>query len=215
MMKYSIISNNCVGARSYEWENEPFDNPFIWNCIKLKSFIYLIKNFDTINLDNIKTMFTSGEIYNPKSPNNCVTILVDNTIKLYFIHHHYNQNHPSKKVFRNKESEENYNNKLFESVEYDIEGNDILTYMEKSYNRRLYRMKQSNKPKVFVYWDSPTYNNDDIKKLFSLNTNSHIIVISDTDYSELEDSMHHWLKKNNMNSKFMGKLLNKYIEDNL
>lgn len=129
MENFNIISNNCVGARYYE-KKSFFPNPFMWNSIKLKDFIFLIENFDNINLSNIKSYFTSNEIHKDKKNDKCSTILLDDCIKLYYIHHHYEESHSSKKVFRDDKSETNYKNKKFKSVEYDVSGYDILIILK-------------------------------------------------------------------------------------
>lgn len=211
MEKFDIISNNCVGARYYEKEGY-FPNPFMWNSIKLKDFIYLIKNFDKINLLNIKSFFTSYEIHKDKKNDKCSTILLDDIIKIYYLHHHYDEKHLSKKVFRNEKSEINFKKQKFDFVEYDISGSDILDYLENCWYRRLKRFNKENK-KIFVYWDSPDYNNDDIKKLFELNGDFIIIVISEEDYSEFTDNSHFYIKKIQNNTITMANILKSFLKN--
>jgi hypothetical protein len=209
MENFNIISNNCVGARYYE-KKSFFPNPFMWNSIKLKDFIFLIENFDNINLSNIKSYFTSNEIHKDKENDKCSTILLDGCVKLYYIHHHYEKSHSSKKVFRNNKSKKNYKNKKFESVEYDVSGYDILDYLEKCWFRRLSRFDRKKK-KIFVYWDSDEYTNDDVKKLFEMKGDFIIIVLSKNDYSNLADDSHIYLHMDFNNTIYMAGVLDKFL----
>jgi len=211
MENFNLISNNCVGARYYERKNG-FTNPFMWNSIKYEDFIYLIKNFDKINFKNIKSKFTNNEIYREKDIENVPCIVLDNKINIYYIHHFYNKEHPTKKIFRNKKSEENFNNGILNKVEYDMSGNDILKYLENCWNKRLKKTNFNNK-NIFVYWDSQDYTRDnDISELFKLKGNFKIIVISEKDYSNLQDKNHIYLKTYARNTITMGKVLDVFLD---
>lgn len=210
MENFNLISNNCVGGRYYERKNG-FTNPFIWNSIKYKDFVYLIKHFDKINFKNIKSGFAKNEIYREKNTENIPYLLLDNKIKIYYIHHYFNEEHLSKKVFRNKKSEDNFNKGILNKVEYDIAGNDILEYLEKCWFKRLNKMNFSNK-NIFVYWDGPDYTeNNNISELFKLKGNYKIIVISDNDYSNLQDKNHIFLKKYSSNTITMAKIIDLFL----
>lgn len=216
----NIISNNCVGARYYENMGACFENPFMWVSIKLKDFIYLIENFDTIDFFNVNSYLTMGEFYKDdvsflNCDSRCCTSLIDNNIKIYYIHHHYTKYHKTKKVFRNKISEENFKKGITNNVEYDMVGCDILQYLDDKWFERLKRMKKSNKKPIFVYWDSPSYTNDDITKLFSLKTKYTIIVLSEKDYSKLENENCRYLQLTCKNTKKMAEQLTSYIKNNL
>ena len=41
--QYNIISSNCIGGWYYRLKGLPFQNPFIWDTMKISDFIILIK----------------------------------------------------------------------------------------------------------------------------------------------------------------------------
>lgn len=208
---FNVISNNCVGSRFYERVGV-FPNPFMWNSIKLKDFLYLIENFEKINLLNIKSFFTNGEITKDKNNDRCSTILLDDKVKIYYLHHHFDESHLTEKVFRNEKSKKNFENGILDRVEYDMTGCDILKYLEKCWFKRLNRMNNKLK-KVFVYWDSQEYTNDDIEKLFKLNGDFIIVVISEKNFSKYTDKSHFYIEKKCSNTIKMAEVLSNFLSN--
>ena len=143
-MMFNIISNNCVAGRYYELCKQQFPNQFMWNLIKLSDFIKIIKNYDNIDFNNIQLLFTNNEMHKDHSNDKCSTIILnDINTKVYFIHHHYCEDHKSKKV-----------NRINCNVEYEITGYDILTYIKNKWITRLRRNIKNNIKPIFVYCDT-------------------------------------------------------------
>lgn len=198
----NIVASNCIGGRIYEENNSEYKSPFIWNVIKLSNFIKLILNYDKINLENISSYFTYKECKKDEYNNICSTILLDNKIKIYFIHHHYDINETvlTHKIERIKSP-----------GEYDMVGNDILLYLEKAWKNRCKRIKSEP---IFIYWDGILCNDCSIKKLLNIipKLKYKLILISETDYSKYNNDKFIYVKKTSSNTKIMAK---KIIESNI
>ena len=57
------------------------------------------------DIDMALSSFAPGhEIVKDKNNDKCSTFLLDNRVKIYYLHHHYDSAHKSEKVFRNEKS---------------------------------------------------------------------------------------------------------------
>ena len=74
VFRVNIICNNCVGAVLYKQKNIKFNNPFMWSLVSPNDFIYLINNFDSLDLSKV-------EVTKPNK------ILVDSRIEVAFPHY--------------------------------------------------------------------------------------------------------------------------------
>lgn len=201
--EYNIISNNCIGARYYQNNKIQFQNPFMWNLIKLTDFIFLIKNFNTINFKNIKLYFSNNEVTKEHDSDKCATILLDNNIHVYFIHHHYTELHKCKKIIR------------ITGHDYEIIGNDILEYLKNKWLNRLIRLKQNNNI-IFVYYDTAGLTNTDINELLNIKSQFKIILISNTNYEEkcLKTNNIFYIKPKSTDTNILADQVKQFIKEN-
>ena len=118
----NIIGNSCVASNiTLDILKQKFINPFCWNIIDYISFGYLIKNYNTINFNNIELKFNE----NTKR----YTLIIDNNINVYY--EHYIEDINEKEILKK-------NNNVYYS--------NIKEYILKKYKNRL---KLNNKP-IFV-----------------------------------------------------------------
>lgn len=199
---YNIISNNCISARYYQNNKIQFQNPFMWNLIKLTDFIFLIKNFNTINFKNIKLYFSNNEVAKDHDSDKCATILLDNYIHIYFIHHHYTELHKCEKTIR------------ITGHDYEIIGNDILEYLKNKWLNRLIRLKRNNI--IFVYYDTPSLTNTNINELFNIKSQFKIILISNTNYEEkcLKTNNIFYIKPKSTDTNILAEQVKQFIKNN-
>lgn len=87
----NIIANNCVGADLYfNVLKTEFMSPFIWSLTYPDEFIYLCKNYDSINFNNIDLiqMKEENDIGTEKHKiDKCIFgVRIDNKITTWFTH---------------------------------------------------------------------------------------------------------------------------------
>ncbi len=200
---YNIISNNCIGARYYQNNHIQFQNPFMWNLIKLSDFIFLIENFDKIDFNNIKLYFSKNEVEKDHDTDKCSTILLDNYIHIYFIHHHYTQLHKCQKSIR------------ITGNDYEIIGNDILEYLKNKWINRVNRLKKNNNI-IFVYYDIDNFTNTNINKLFNIKSQYKIILFSNTNYKDKCTKTNNifYIKPLSNNTNILAEQLSQFIKNN-
>jgi len=83
----NLITNNCLGAFTYQKLNIEYNNPFIWSVVTIDDMVKLLNNYNTLNWFNIRCEKTTEMI---KGWNNSYNILVDNCFRIYYIHYKYN-----------------------------------------------------------------------------------------------------------------------------
>ena len=140
-----------------------FPNPFMWSSINIDNFCRLIKNYDTLNFENIKCELVVNNSKTICEQGTTVSkILIDDTVSVYYFHYQYN---PKYTIEPKKIGGYKYYNHI-----------DNYTYDE--YFKRLKRMKESP---IFLWhlsdniWYNP--NNLDIIDTFrKLETNYNIII---------------------------------------
>lgn len=210
--KYTLISRNCLGGFVHKVMNlGEYTNPFVWGAFDVKSFEYLIKNFNKIKFENI-IFFDSKEdflkyiddlgdsinvdaksIVRESETSKSKEIyygVIDNCIIFYHIHMKYE-----------KMKKYSYNNECKNGIEclYNI------------YNRRLKRMLKL-KP-LFIY----NIFSGDVK----LDTNNDIIYLSTNKDIQRNNVLFYEFdfKKNSSNwefylKNFLIKQIKNYIEEN-
>ena len=159
----NIISNVCIDGWLYQKLNKEFTNPFVWSMIRFDSFVKLIKNFNILNLSNIKLVKEDTQNDENEIHLNCYTIVIDNQIRIYFAHHIYDENYNTPTWINNKL----YYNKMDE-------------YLLEKYRLRLSRMQQCLP--IFILRDY-SYNNKQIQEYISLNLNNNLYLVTN-DFSK-------------------------------
>lgn len=196
----NIIASNCIGGIYYQMLNIEYQNPFIWNTIKLTDFIKLITEWNNINFQNITTLFTSKECQKEYNNEKCSTIILDDKIKIYFIHHHYTPN------IKSSPKPRPYDSRL-----YDVYGEDILEYIENKWLKRSERLNLTNP--IFVYFDDNRSTNDNISKLYDLNLKYPLIIISQKQIQIPNKENLFFFKTNDADTRIIAKELNNFIKD--
>lgn len=148
----NIISNTCVGAGIYETKKEQFKNPFMWNVIDFQSMYNLIKNYDTINFENIELQ---------KDNNWKMSIIIDNQVKVNFVHYKFS-----------------INDKTPKKIGVDVFYNKIWEYVINKYTTRIDRLLKKPESPIFIigsvlkhHW----YNIKQVKQICNLNSPYKII----------------------------------------
>lgn len=149
--KYCVISSNCISGFWYKDIMKcKYEVPFIWSNIKLTDFIYLIKNFNTINFNKIKVAFSENEFLNNEG-NKHLKVVVDDKISVYFTHYKQSQNAMEKPIIEG----------------YNVVSSDIKKYAEDVWMNRVNRMS-NNKKKVWVFWDDLPCTNTNLNEFIDL-----------------------------------------------
>lgn len=122
----NLISNCCIAGYLYKIYNEQFLNPFQWCFIEPTDLIKLMRKFNILNYDNIKLVKSIEH-------ENSYVLIIDDLIKLKYIHYIEDKNVKFKKSGHN------------------IKSSNIKDYIIKKYKERLKRMKKELP--VFIYID--------------------------------------------------------------
>ena len=160
----NIIASNCVGARLYKITNQQFTNPFMWSIVLPKDFLFLIKNFNCINFNHI----TPTNVYWPEFNNNVPAIIVDNKIKVIFIHHKQDKN-------------------ALQPIKHGIDlfYQDIFLYLINTWKRRVKRL--SSKNLHFLAVANIFWNTSDIIEFANLQTPfKKSLIVYDKKYLDLK-----------------------------
>lgn len=161
----NIIANNCVGADLYfNVLKSEFKTPFIWSLIYPDEFIYLCKNYDNIDLNNIEMVLMSdkddrGTIKHKISKHIC-GIKIDNKITAWFTHILYDKNFKEPTIigvdryyYRNFEWVYNkYKERLKRMTEKPIF--TVLAYQTTCWNKEYIEKLESKYP-IYVLTDIP------------------------------------------------------------
>jgi len=123
----NLISNSCVGAFLYYRNKQVFDNPFMWTKIEIEDYISLIKNFDTIDFNNIDFSFEHMIVHGKVSPYKSVVGYLDNKVKLHYMHYIKSKSYDNPTRLGGM----------------NIYGNNIMEYAREKYFIRLSRMNRS------------------------------------------------------------------------
>ena len=159
----NIISNSCCGA--YLMRNHfktAYTNPFCWNVIDLKSYYYLIKDFDKIDFLNYELV---------KDENWNFSILVDDgNVKIQYIHYLFDAHATTLQQKSKAESDV-------------LVWNKIWIYITRVYIARITRMLELNEKPVFLIADVHDndirkYNTHWLNKIDELSTNNDVILVS-------------------------------------
>lgn len=122
-----FIASDCVGARMYEKLNLQFNNPFCWNRLSYKDFIFLANNLQKIDFNKIKINLINDPA---KNKNNNVVGLVNVDNKINILYPHYIQNSKYDKPTK---------------IDTDVYYNKIGEYILEKYTSRLNRMNLDEK----------------------------------------------------------------------
>lgn len=85
----NLIANNCLGALMFSTSiKSEFPNPFMWSSIDIDNFCRLIKNYDTLNFENIKCELVVNNSKTICEQGTTVSkILIDDTVSVYYFHY--------------------------------------------------------------------------------------------------------------------------------
>lgn len=148
---YCVISSNCISGYWYrDIVKKQYEVPFIWSNIKLSNMIYLIKNFENINFENIEVVISDGEIVNGDGRKH-LKVIVDNKISVYFIHY--------------KQSKEQIETPIIDGV--NVICPDVIKYAKEAWLNRCKRIPYDKK-KVWVFWDDNICTDVDLSQFMSL-----------------------------------------------
>lgn len=166
----NIISNNCTGGFIYQTIlKSEFQNPFIWCRILPDDFIFLLKNKEKINFNNISLEKTAKELEENKP---IFYINVDDKINLYYTHYWFNKRY-------DKPYKENN----------EIKYNKIWEYIVDKYFDRLKRMKEQKETVIVL--DNAFNNWDSIKKetiSFCKENKIKLILIDDNEEEKCDEN---------------------------
>lgn len=137
----NVIVNDCIGGYLYRFSNKQFPNPFIWTAIGFESFIYLIRNYDTIDFENY-------EIVRHPSDIRLFNIVLDENIIIKCPHWLFDI-HYSKPT-------------IVDSV--NIKYKRIWLYIKNKFETRTQRLMTSNEKPIFIM-DFKDWLDCDITKL--------------------------------------------------
>lgn len=154
----NIISNNCIGASIYKQLGIEFSNPFIWSLISPEDMVFLINNYDEMDLTKIS--FVSSN-----------KMVVDGKIRVLFPHHIKDPSYqePTK-------------------IDSNIFFKNIEDYLLDSWNRRVLRLKNLNENPIFIISDrkngneNGTYVFDNPNYLNDISTQYKIVLVGDEDF---------------------------------
>lgn len=126
--RYTIISNNCVGARMYRYLGVQFDNPFIWCWLFYDDMLTVLDYWDEINFNEYALI----------KDNNLYGIKVNSKFTIYYPH--YKKDESCVKPTRTMSGENGL----------DIRYRNIESYIKERYTARVSRMGKYEPFFVFV-----------------------------------------------------------------
>ena len=186
----NIISNTCLGAYlTRDVLKEKFSNPFSWNIIDYDSLKLLIENFDKIKNMTIKSFRNDNE--------NFATILLDDKIKIQFVH------------IKEKQFER------FCKDKNNLFVNNCAEYAKEKFNERLTRMQEDP---VFILQVQPNHNiTGNLNKLKNfLNVKSkYPIILITKENLEINNEAIFKIKINDSSMLNMPEPLSKYIAETI
>lgn len=153
----NLIGNSCVGAFIIrDFLKEEYINPFCWNIIDYKSMYNLIKYYDSINFLNYKLI----------NENNVFSILIDDKVKVKYIHY---------------KKDKNINGIKFEA--FDVLSNNIEKYIIEKYESRVKKMLSKKEKPIFLiaagYTQEYYYSEKELKSIIDINSPYKIIISYD------------------------------------
>ena len=135
-----VIGNNCCGGYVYNYLNEQYNNPFIWQRTTFDSMYYIMNNFDKINWNDYEFEKSTSKQYT-------FNIRVGNEIKIHYSHYVFdpNANEPIK--------DRNFDKKKYDYWMGDIRYCRIWELINEKYLNRTERMKKLKEDPVFIIMD--------------------------------------------------------------
>lgn len=158
----NIISNSCCGAYLMrEHLKTEYVNPFCWNVIDLKSYYYLIRDWDKINFLNYELV---------KDENWNFSIIIDGKIKVQYIHYLFDPN--AEKLSSRSKNENDV-----------LVWNKMWEYVVSKYEERVKRMLSKKEKPVFLIADLHDndlrkYDKEWLMKIDELNCDFDVILFS-------------------------------------
>ena len=123
----NFIVNGCIGGYLYKFSKKPFPNPFMWTAIDFYDFLSLIKNYDTIDFEDILILWN-------KNDRRLFTIDINEKVVVRCPHWLFD-------IRYNKPT-------VVDGV--NVRYNRIWLYIQEKYIRRLKRLKDSKEPPTFI-----------------------------------------------------------------
>ncbi len=144
----NIISNDCVAGYIYTKQlKTEFINPFAWSSMNIDNFCNLIKNFDTINYQNINCQLIINKSGVCELGSIIPQIIIDNKVEVNYFHYQQNDEYDAP-------------TKVYGYKYY----NDMTKYASDEYFKRLNRMTE---PPIFIWHITPNlwYNPNKLEPL--------------------------------------------------
>lgn len=123
----NFIVNDCIGGYLYKFSKKQFPNPFMWTAIDFYDFLSLIKNYDTIDFEDILILWN-------KNDRRLFTIDINDKVVVRCPHWLFDIRY----------------NKPTVVDEVNVRYNRIWLYIQDNYIRRLKRLKDSKEPPTFI-----------------------------------------------------------------
>ena len=169
----NIISNCCAGGYIYrDYLKIQYPNPFIWCFIPFNDYYTLIKNYKTMNFENVElikynTIFSRKEDLTDFQYNTNVGLCIDKKVKIGWPHNYYSPHDSLPRIYNC----EVYYNKNWE-----------LTL--DNWNKRIVRSNVKEKPIwLFLTQNIVDFNLENTKKILNDFPDEQMIVI--TSFKEL------------------------------
>jgi uncharacterized protein (DUF1919 family) len=86
-MPLTIISNNCLGAYTYKLLGLEYASPFIWSQTFLHDMLKIVKDFDSMDFQNISMIPAANEYIPEYRSNGSYAVQMENAARSYFIHY--------------------------------------------------------------------------------------------------------------------------------
>lgn len=173
----NIISNSCCGAYLMrEHLKTEYVNPFCWNVIDLKSYYYLIRDWDKINFLNYELV---------KDENWNFSIIIDEKIKVQYIHYLFDPK--AEKLASRSKSEHDV-----------LVWNRMWEYVASKYEERVQRMLDTKEKPTFIIADLHDndlrkYDKEWLMKIDEMNSNFEIILFSN--HYEFKNKRYYTIKE--------------------
>lgn len=148
---FCVISTNCISGFWYrDIVKTNYEVPFIWTNMYLSDLLALIKEFDTLDLKNIKVEFTDDK-FMKKDGLKRVKVVIENKVQVFFVHHSQSRIKIDKPIVSG----------------ISVVCPDVIQYVTDAWLRRV-EILPYNKKRVWVTWDDARISDVDLNEFVDL-----------------------------------------------
>lgn len=173
----NLISNNCLGAYTYQLLNMEYNNPFMWSTLTYNDMRNLIYNWDTINWFNT-TIHLANNLPTVDSTfykQHTYYLNIDRKFNIWYPHYRNSTTHPTPTV-----------------IGIDVYHNEIWNYIIEKYVARVKRMLTlAEKPFIYLMYAEKHFQLDSINGIIQICNETH------TPYMVLHNEQNGILHDNN------------------